>query len=189
MRRRGSVGERFRDGSLSEQMEGGGRENLLYGKSMNLRRMEGACSESSEDSRSMFSSNSWGECPKNPGNGPQLVRSKRSRVVMGARSVGRDRRSSLLLERGRVATQWQEPFTCPKTPPPEKEPSNRKKFFNWMRRLSGKKEKKVDKEEVAGVSPGKRSVVGEVCDTCQEVSEEQRSSSQLSGSYEMKVKT
>ena len=124
---------------------------------------------------------------KNPGSGPHLVRSKRSRVVMDARSVGRDRRSSLLLERGK-SVQGQKPFICPKTPP-EKDPStsSRKRFFNWMRRLSGKKEKQVDKE-VAGGSPGKGGVASEVCDKCQEVSEEQRSlSSQLSGSYETKV--
>merc|ERR1712037_1087819 len=66
-------------------------------------------------------------------------------------------------------------------------PSNRKKFFSWMRRLSGKRENKVEKEAVAGVSPGRGSVVAEVCNTCREVLEERRSSSQLFGSCEMKA--
>ena len=186
-RRRDSVGERFREGigNSSDRMEGGGREKLLCSKSLNLQRAEGACSESGEDSRSMLSSDGWGECVTNPGNGTHLVRSKRSRVVMGARSVGRERRTSLLLERGR-SDQGQEPFVCSKSPP-EKEPSNRKKFFSWMRRLSGKRENKVEKEAVAGVSPGRGSVVAEVCNTCREVLEERRSSSQLFGSCEMKV--
>ena len=188
-RRQGSLSERFGDGRgiSSDQFGGGGGENLPNTRSLHLRRLQGACSESSEDSRSMFTLDDRGECLKNPGTGPHLVRSKRSRVVMGARSVGRDRRSSLLLERGK-SVQGQKPFICPKTPP-EKEPSisSRRRFFNWMRRLSGKKEKQVDKE-VAGGSPGKGGVASEVCDTCQEVSEEQRSlSSQLSGSYETKV--
>ena len=188
-RRRGSLSERFGDGRgiSSDQFGGDGGENLPYTRSLHLRRLEGACSESSEDSRSMFTSDDRGDCLKNPGTGPHLVRSKRSRVVMGARSVGRDRRSSLLLERGKSA-QGQKPFICPKTPP-EKEPSisSRRRFFNWMRRLSGKKEKQMDKEVVGG-SPGKGGVASEVCDTCQEVSEEQRSlSSQLSGSYKTKV--
>ena len=57
-----------------------------------------------------------------------------------------------------------------------------------MRRLSGKRENKVEKEAVAGVSPGRGSVVAEeVCNTCREVLEERRSSSQLFGSCEMKV--
>merc|ERR1719234_802239 len=106
---------------------------------------------------------------------------------MGASGVGRDQRSSLLLERGKSA-EGREPFICPKTSPEkERSTSSRKKFFNWMRRLSGKKEKQVDKQ-VAGGSPGKGSEASEVCDTCQEVSEEQKSlSSQLSGSYETKT--
>ena len=136
-RRRGSFSQRFGDGRAisSDQIEGGGGENLPYTRSLHLRRLEGACSENSEDSRSLFTSDGRGECLKNPGNGPHLVRSKRSRVVMGARSVGRDRRCSLLLERGKSA-QGQKPFICPKTPP-EKEAStsSRKRFFNWMRRL------------------------------------------------------
>ena len=165
-------------------MERGGHENLLYSKSLNLRRAGGGCSESGEDTRSMFSSDGWDECPKNPGNGSHLVRSKRSRVVMGAQAVGRERRSSLVLpERGRST---QESFICSESVP-EKEPSNRKKFFSWMRRLSGKRENKVEKEAVAGVSPGRGSVVAEVCNTCREVLEERRSSSQLFGSCEMKV--
>ena len=186
-RRRGSVGERFREGigNSSDGMEGGGRERLLCSKSLNMRGAEGALSESGEDSRSMLSSDGWGECVTNPGNGTHLVRSKRSGVVMGARSVGRERRTSLLLERGR-SDQGQEPFVCSKSPS-EKEPSNRKKFFSWMRRLSGKKENKLDKEAVAGGSPGKGSLVAEVCETCQEVLEEQMSSAQLSDSCEMKV--
>ena len=188
-RRRSSISERFGEfkGNSFGRIEGGGGENLPYTRSLHLSRLEGACSESSEDRRSLFTSDDRGECLKNPGTGPHLVRSKRSRVVMGARSVGRDRRSSLLLERGK-SVQGQKPFICPKTPP-EKEAStsSRKRFFNWMRRLSGKKEKQVDKE-VAGGSPGKGGVASEVCDKCQEVSEEQRSlSSQLSGSYETKV--
>ena len=40
---------------------------------------------------------------------------------------------------------------------------------------------------MAGGSPGKGSLVAEVCYTCQEVLEEQRSSARLSDSYEMKV--
>ena len=111
-RRRGSLSERSGEGrGISfDQIKGGGRENPPDSKSLYLRRMEGACSESSEDSRSLFTSDGRGECLKNPGNGPHLVRSKRSRVVMGARSVGRDRRSSLMLdERGRSA-QGQKPF-------------------------------------------------------------------------------
>ena len=188
-RRRGSLSERSGEGrGISfDQIKGGGRENPPDSKSLYLRRLEGACSESSEDSRSLFTLDGRGGCQKNPGNGPRLVRSKRSRVVMGARSVGRDRRSSLLLERGKSAP-GQKPFICPKTPP-EKEPSisSRRRFFNWMRRLSGKKEKQVDKE-VAGGSPGKGGVASEVCNTCQEVSEEQKSSSsQFPGSYETKV--
>ena len=113
---------------------------------------------------------------------------------MGAQAVGRERRSSLVLpERGRST---QESFICSESVP-EKEPSNRKKFFSWMRRLSGKRENKVEKEavaggspgrgSVAGVSPGRGSVVAEVCNTCREVLEERRSSSQLFGSCEMKV--
>lgn len=171
-------------------MGGCGQESLLCSKSLNLRRAEDVCSESGEDSRSIFSSDGWGEYPKNPGSGPPLLRSKRSRVVMGARSVGRERRSSLvLLDRGK-SNQRQEAFTTCSETVPEKEPSNRKKFFNfgWMKRWSGKKEKKVEKEAVvAGASVGKGSVVAELCDTCQGVSEDQRSSSQLFGSYEMKV--
>ena len=103
---------------------------------------------------------------------------------MGAQAVGRERRSSLVLpERGR-STRGQKSEHVP-----EKEPStsNRKTFFSWMKRLSGKRENKVEKEAVAGVSPGRGSVVAEVCNTCQEVLDERRSSSQLFGSYEMKV--
>ena len=189
-RRRGSLSERSGEGrGISfDQIKGGGRENPPDSKSLYLRRMEGACSESSEDSRSLFTLDGRGECLKNPGNGPHLFRSKRSRVVMGARSVGRDRRSSLLLDERGKSVQAQKPFICPKTPP-EKEPSisSRRRFFNWMRKLSGKKEKQVDKEVVGG-SPGKGGVASEVCDTCQEVSEEQKSpSSQFPGSYETKV--
>ena len=189
-RRRGSLSERFGDGRgiYSDQFGGGGGENLPYTRSLHLRRSEGACSESSEDSRSLFTLDGRGDCQKNPGNGPHLVRSKRSRVVMGARSVGRDRRSSLMLDERGKSVQGQKPFICPKTPP-EKEPSisSRRRFFNWMRKLSGRKEKQVDKE-VAGGSPGKGGVASEVCDTCQEVSEEQKSSSsQFPGSYETKV--
>ena len=79
-RRRGSCSERFGDGKgiSSDQIGGGGRENLPYSKSLYLRRREGACSESSEDGRSMFTSDGRGECPKNAGTGPHLVRSKRS---------------------------------------------------------------------------------------------------------------
>ena len=110
-RRRGSLSERFVDerGISFDQNEGGGEENLPYTRSLHLRRLKGACSESSEDSRSLFTSDDRGECLKNPGTGPHLVRSKRSRVVMGSRSVGRDRRSSPLLERGKSA-QGQKPF-------------------------------------------------------------------------------
>ena len=45
----------------------------------------------------------------------------------------------------------------------------------------------MEKEAVAGGSPGKGSLVAEVCYTCQEGLEEQRSSARLSDSYEMKV--
>ena len=142
-RRRGSVSERFREGigNSSDRMEGGGHEKLLYSKSLNMRGAEGALSESGEDSRSLLSSDGWGECVTNPGNENHLVRSKRSRVVMGARSVGRERRTSLLLERGRSA-QGQEPFVCTKSPP-EKEPRHRKKFFSWMRRLVWKEGEQI----------------------------------------------
>ena len=116
-RRRGSIGERWRGevGNYSSgQMGGCGQESLLCSKSLNLRRAEDVCSESGEDSRSIFSSDGWGEYPKNPGSGPPLLRSKRSRVVMGARSVGRERRSSLvLLDRGALADLSFRKFSFP----------------------------------------------------------------------------
>ena len=87
---------------------------------------------------------------------PPLVRSKRSRVVMGARSVGRERRSSLRL--GEVETSSVEETR------PEKEVSSGKRFFNWMRKLSGKKEKKV----VTRTSSNRSSVSSPRCESCQE---------------------
>ena len=180
MRRRSSVGERFREGIesfSSDPLERGGHGNPLCSKSLDLRRAEGGCSESG-----MFSTDGWGAWPKNPGNGPHMVRSRRSRVVMGARSVGRERRSPFVpLEKGRPA-QGQEPFICSETAP-QKEPSNRKRFFNWVRRLSGKKDKKVDKDVEAGASPDKGNVVAKGCESCAEVSGEQRRSFRVSGSY------
>ena len=91
---------------------------------------------------------------------PPLVRSKRSRVVMGARSVGRERRSSLLLGEGENSSVEETR--------PEKEVSSGKRFFNWMRKLSGKKEKKVG---VARTSSNRSSVSSPRCESCQEVQE------------------
>ena len=91
---------------------------------------------------------------------PPLVRSKRSRVVMGARSVGRERRSSLLLGEGETSS-FEETR-------PEKEVSSGKRFFNWMRKLSGKKEKKV---AVARTSSIRSSVSSPRCESCQEEQE------------------
>ena len=97
---------------------------------------------------------------------PPLVRSKRSRVVMGARSVGRERRSSLRLGEGETSSVEETR--------PEKEVSSGKRFFNWMRKLSGKKEKKVG---VARTSSNRSSVSSPRCQSCQ-VGEEQESLSQ-----------
>ena len=104
---------------------------------------------------------------------PPLVRSKRSRVVMGARSVGRERRSSLLLGEGETSL-FEEAR-------PEKEVSSGKRFFNWMRKLSGKKEKKVG---VARTSSDRSSVSSPRCESCQE---EQESLSQHSERDDLKV--
>ena len=104
---------------------------------------------------------------------PLLVRSKRSRVVMGARSVGRERRSSLLLGEGETSL-FEEAR-------PEKEVSSGKRFFNWMRKLSGKKEKKVG---VARTSSDRSSVSSPRCESCQE---EQESLSQHSERDDLKV--
>ena len=136
----------------------------------------------------MFSSDGKDESMRNMGIGPPLVRSRRSRVVMGARSVGRERRSSLLMDEKRSSRE-QETFVFPEIRP-EKELSNRKKFIRWMRRLSGKKEKNVE-EELVGASVVKDKVVTGTCETCeaQEISEEQRSWSHLPGSYEVKVQS
>ena len=87
---------------------------------------------------------------------PPLARSKRSRVVMGARSVGRERRSSLLLGEGETSL-FEETH-------PEKEVSSGKRFFNWMRKFSGKKEKKVG---VARTSSNRSSVSSPRCESCQ----------------------
>ena len=103
---------------------------------------------------------------------PPLARSKRSRVVMGARSVGRERRSSLL---GEGETSLFEEAR------PEKEVSSGKRFFNWMRKLSGKKEKKVG---VARTSSNRGSVSSPRCESCQE---EQESLSQHSERDDLKV--
>ena len=152
-----------------------------------LKSSEVVCSESSEDNRSMFSSDGKDESMRNMGIGPPLVRSRRSRVVMGARSVGRERRSSLLMDEKR-SSQEQETFVFPEIRP-EKELSNRKKFIRWMRRLSGKKEKNVEEELVTASVKDK--VVTGTCETCeaQEISEEQRSWSHLPGSHEVKVQS
>ena len=91
---------------------------------------------------------------------PPLARSKRSRVVMGARSVGRERRSSLLLGEGETSSVEEAR--------PEKEVSSGKRFFNWMRKLSGKKEKKVG---VARTSSNRRSMSSPRCESCQEEQE------------------
>ena len=92
---------------------------------------------------------------------PPLARSKRSRVVMGARSVvGRERRSSLLLGEGETSSVEETR--------PEKEVSSGKRFFNWMRKLSGKKEKKVG---VARTSSNRSSVSSPRCESCQEEQE------------------
>ena len=80
-------------------VEGIGGENNSNG--FCLKSSEVVCSESSEDNRSMFSSDGRDESMRNMGIGPPLVRSRRSRVVMGARSVGRERRSSLLMDEKR----------------------------------------------------------------------------------------
>ena len=97
---------------------------------------------------------------------PPLARSKRSRVVMGARSVGRERRSSLL---GEGETSSLEETR------PEKEVTSGKRFFNWMRKLSGKKEKKVG---VTRTLSNRSSVSSPRCESCQNVAEEQESLSQ-----------
>ena len=167
-------------------VEGIGGENNSNG--FCLKSSEVVCSESSEDNRSMFSSDGRDESLRNMGIGPPLVRSRRSRVVMGARSVGRERRSSLLMDEKR-SSQEQETFVFPEIRP-EKELSNRKKFIRWMRRLSGKKEKNVE-EELVGASVVKDKVVTGTCETCeaQEISEEQRSWSHLPGSHEVKVQS
>ena len=91
---------------------------------------------------------------------PPLVRSKRSRVVMGARSVGRERRSSLLLGEGENSSLEETR--------PEKEVSSGKRFFNWMRKLSGRKEKKVGS---ARTSSNRSSVSSPRCEPCQEEQE------------------
>ena len=104
---------------------------------------------------------------------PPLACSKRSRVVMGARSVGRERRSSLLLGEGETSL-FEEAR-------PEKEVSSGKRFFNWMRKLSGKKEKKVG---VARTSSDRSSVSSPRCESCQE---EQESLSQHSERDDLKV--
>ena len=98
---------------------------------------------------------------------PPLVRSKRSRVVMGARSVGRERRSSLLLGEGETSSLEETR--------PEKEVTSGKRFFNWMRKLSGKKEKKVG---VTRTLSNRSSVSSPRCESCQNVAEEQESLSQ-----------
>ena len=85
-------------------------------------------------------------------------------MVMGARSVGRERRSSLLMDEKR-SSQEQETFVFPEIRP-EKELSNRKKFIRWMRRLSGKKEKNVE-EELVGASVVKDKVVTGTCEMCE----------------------
>merc|ERR1719474_855089 len=91
---------------------------------------------------------------------PPLVRSKRSRVVMGARSVGRERRSSLRLGEGETSSVEETR--------PEKEVSSGKRFFNWMRKLSGRKEKKVGS---ARTSSNRSSVSSPRCEPCQEEQE------------------
>ena len=98
---------------------------------------------------------------------PPLARSKRSRVVMGARSVGRERRSSLLLGEGETSSLEETR--------PEKEVTSGKRFFNWMRKLSGKKEKKVG---VTRTLSNRSSVSSPRCESCQNVAEEQESLSQ-----------
>ena len=50
---------------------------------------------------------------------------------------------------------------------PEKEVSSAKRFFNWMRKLSGKKEKKV----VTRTSSNRSSVSSPRYESCQEVQE------------------
>ena len=166
-------------------VEGIGGENNSNGSC--LKSSEVVRSESSEDNRSMFSSDGRDESMRNMGIGPPLVRSRRSRVVMGARSVGRERRSSLLMDEMRSSRE-QETFVFPEIRP-EKELSNRKKFIRWMRRLSGKKEKNVEEELVTASVKDK--VVTGTCETCeaQEISEEQRSWSNLPGSHEVKVQS
>ena len=51
---------------------------------------------------------------------------------------------------------------------PETEVSSGKSSFNWMRKLSGKKEKKVG---VARTSSNRSSVSSPRCESCQEVQE------------------
>ena len=51
---------------------------------------------------------------------------------------------------------------------PEKEASSGRRFFNWMRKLSGKKEKKVG---VARTSSNRSSVSSPRYESCQEVQE------------------
>ena len=79
---------------------------------------------------------------------------------MGARSVGRERRSSLLLGEGETSSVEETR--------PEKEVSSGKRFFNWMRKLSGKKEKKV---EVSRTSSIRSSLLSPSCESCQEEQE------------------
>ena len=108
---------------------------------------------------------------------PPLVRSKRSRVVMGARSVGRERRSSFLLGEGETSS-FEETR-------PEKEVSSGKRFFNWMRKLSGRKEKKVGS---ARTSSNRSSVSSPRCESCPKVAEEQESLSQYIERIDVKDK-
>ena len=58
-------------------------------------------------------------------------------------------------------------YGCSKSSP-EKEVSSGKRFFNWMRKLSGKKEKKVG---VARTSSNRGSVSSPRCQSCQEEQE------------------
>ena len=57
-------------------------------------------------------------------------------------------------------------YGCSKSRP-EKEVSSGKRFFNWMRKLSGKKEKKV----VTRTSSNRSSVSSPRCESCQEEQE------------------
>ena len=81
---------------------------------------------------------------------------------MGASSVGREWRSSLLLQEGETSSVEETR--------PEKEVSSGRRFFNWWRKLSGKKEKKVG---VARTSSNRSSVLSPRCESCQEVTEGQ----------------